>query len=366
MRIVFRTDASVLIGTGHVMRCLTLANLLSQYGHDCLFISRSHEGNLNELIKKKGFRLIQLYAPKYFDLSMQNVNEDMYATWLGVPWEDDAYQSLNAVMSFSPDWLIVDHYALDAKWERIMSEVVGKIMVIDDLANRDHECTLLLDQNLGRRFSDYDGLVPAKCHRLIGPKYALLRPEFAQQRMRCLGRQKVAKLNRILISLGGVDNTNVTGQVLDALSRSSLSKSIELDIVMGDSAPYLNYVRLQAKKLPFNATVNVNVTNMAERMSLADLSIGAAGATSWERCCIGLPSIAIVLADNQQMIGAALAEKGAGVVLDAKKIDEDLIKVIKSITSSDKKLLNCIQKAKEVCDGNGTSRVISFMTEVMQ
>src|SRR5690606_12034475 len=112
--------------------------------------------------------------------------------------------------TWNPDWLVADHYALDAKCELALINVVGRIMVIDDLANRPHECVLLLDQNLGRLESDYDDLLPENCQRLIGPHYALLRPEFAELRELSLKRRQPPKLKRILVFLGGVDRTNVT------------------------------------------------------------------------------------------------------------------------------------------------------------
>jgi UDP-2,4-diacetamido-2,4,6-trideoxy-beta-L-altropyranose hydrolase len=363
MRIVFRTDASICIGTGHVMRCLTLADFLTRHGHECLFVCRDHVGNLGELIKEKGYRLKLLHMPQNYS-SVENVSGDGYSEWLGLPWEDDASQSLDAIKTFNPDWLIVDHYALDAKWERLMSAVVSNIFVIDDLANRNHECALLLDQNLGRRFSDYDGLVTHNCRRLIGPKYAMLRPEFSQLRTKCLQRRKSARLKRMLVSFGGVDIENVTGQVLDVLGSSSLPENIQLDIIMGGFAPSLDSVIRQAKSLPFNASVSVNVMDMADRMCMADLSIGAAGTTSWERCCMGLPTIAIVLAENQRAIGNALTEKGAGILLDVNRIAEDLNGAIENFVVSDSELLRFANSAADVCDGKGVSRVAAIMSEV--
>ena len=277
MKVAFRADASVEIGTGHVMRCLTLADELARQGNECRFICREHEGHLGDLISSKGYGLRLLPACIDNELNMKNSSSDNYALWLGVPWQEDARQTLEALTPWVPDWLVVDHYALDAKWEQALAKAVGSIMVIDDLANRPHECALLLDQNLGRVESNYDGLLPVDCQRLIGPGYALLRPEFAELRERSLNRRQLRELKRILIFLGGVDRTNVTGGVLDALAESPLPASTELDIVMGAAAPYLDEVREQADRLPYRATVSLNVIDMAERMCLADLSIGAAG-----------------------------------------------------------------------------------------
>lgn len=362
MKIVFRADASIQIGTGHVMRCLTLADELARQGHDCWFICREHLGHLGDLIVSKGHSLNLLPAPVDTPPQQNRSASDNYARWLGVPWQEDANQTLEVIAPLKPDWLVIDNYALDAQWERTFSSAVGNIMVIDDLANRPHECALLLDQNLGRVAADYDGLLPAECQRLIGPRYALLRPEFAALREQSLSRRKISELKRILISLGGVDRTNVTGQILKAIAHSSLPASTELDIIMGASAPYLDEVRQQAAQLSFHATVSVNVQDMAERMCLADLSIGAAGSTSWERCCMGLPSVTVILAENQRAIAGALAKYKAGLLVDIPQVTEELAGLIE-MYSGDVEMRHFLsQNAAQVCDGAGANRVVSAFT----
>lgn len=359
MRVAFRTDASIQIGTGHVMRCLTLANELTHQGHECWFVCREQPGNLGDLIASQGHGLTLLPAPVNHSPQKKDTASDDYVLWLGVPWQEDARQTLDVISPLKPDWLVVDHYALDAQWECTLASVVSDIMVIDDLANRPHECALLLDQNLGRVASDYDVLLPAECQRLIGPGFALLRPEFAAQREQSLERRKDPELKRILISLGGVDRTNVTGQVLEALATSSLPASTELDIIMGAAAPYLDEVRQQAEQLPFKATVNVNVKDMAERMCLADLSIGAAGSTSWERCCMGLPSITVILAENQRSIAEALSKYKACLLVDTSRVTEELSGLIEMYAGNAEVRLLLTQNAAQVCDGWGAERIAS-------
>lgn len=364
VRVAFRADASVQIGTGHVMRCLTLADELTRQGHECRFVCREHEGHLGELITSKGYGLTLLPSCSDNELDTKDSRSDNYARWLGVPWQEDARQTLDALTPWQPDWLVVDHYALDAEWERALANAVGSIMVIDDLANRCHECALLLDQNLGRVESDYDGLLPEDCQRLTGPGYALLRPEFANLREQSLKRRQQPELKRILISLGGVDRTNVTGQVLDAISESALPASTELDIIMGAAAPYLDEVRQQAARMPFRATVSVNVTDIAERMCEADLAIGAAGSTSWERCCLGVPTILLAIADNQNMVNQALIDEGAAVELKVKCLraagGQVISNAFKEILVNGTKI---IEKAATVTDGLGCMRVISCFKE---
>lgn len=364
MLVVFRADASVQIGTGHVMRCLTLADELTRQGQECRFVCRDHEGHLGDLLSSRGYDIILLPAHSCEALDTKDSSLDAYVSWLGVPWQEDARQTINALTSWKPDWLVVDHYALDAEWERALADVVGRIMVIDDLANRSHECALLLDQNLGRAYSDYDSLLPADCSRLIGPRYALLRHEFKELRERSLKRRQHPELKRILISLGGVDRTNVTGKVLAALEESTLSASTELDIIMGASAPFLEEVRQQAAGLPFKATVGVNVMDMAERMCLADLSIGAAGGTSWERCCLGLPAVLVVLAKNQVAGANALEESGAARKIDdSEQLRTTLPRVLTTL-SEPSRLEQMSGAAASITNGNGVFRTLQAMSGV--
>ncbi len=363
MKIAFRADASVQIGTGHIMRCLALADELTREGHQCLFICRDHSGHQGELIESKGYECHLLVNSLATESPVKPGIVDLYAQWLGVPWQQDARQTRELLAPMAVDWLVVDHYALDIGWEQELATFVGRIMVIDDLADRDHECSLLLDQNLGREIKDYKKRVPDNCRLVVGPQYALLRPEFAQLRERSLQRRRYPELKRLLISFGGVDRSNVTGQLLEALVHTDLTSEIELDIIMGGSAPYLQDVRKQAAQLPFQATVSVNVTDMAKRMCLADLSVGAAGSTSWERCCLGLPAMVVILAENQRFIGNALEQSGSALLLDESHLAEQLKKLIRQLIESDTRLSELSENAAKVCDGDGCIRMVAAMTE---
>lgn len=360
MKVAFRADASIQIGTGHVMRCITLAEELRRQGHRCMFICRSHEGNLAELIISKGFDIHLLNSPVRKVKWAKSEPWPAHAAWLGVSWQTDAEETLKAVGS-DTDWLIVDHYALDINWERRLSGSVRQIMVIDDLADRDHDCAVLLDQNLGRQDADYDGLVPPDCRKLIGPNYALLRPEFAELRRSSLKRRGSPELNRILISLGGVDYNNVTGKILEALASSPLSAQSQLDIVMGGAAPHLETIKTQARSIPFEAVVNVNVTDMALRMSKADFSFGGAGSTSWERCCLGLPSLTIILADNQKLIGSALEQCGCAELSTVNEVSNRVKEIVERAVVRPSVLKVMSDNSQSVCDGEGCTRVVDFL-----
>ena len=356
MHVVFRVDASIQIGTGHVMRCLTLAGELTRQGHECWFICREHLGHLGDLIVSKGYNLT-LLPPLTDTTPLQHRSAfDEYAHWLGVPWQEDARQTLDAISPMNPDWLVVDHYALDAQWEGMLSIAVAKIMVIDDLANRPHECELLLDQTFGRSAKDYQHWVSDSCQFLCGAQYALLRPEFAELRPYSLQRRSNLKLRKLLITMGGVDKDNFTGWVLDALRESELPSDCQVVVVMGATAPWLEVVKQQAECLPWFTEVKVSIDNMAQLMADSDLAIGAAGSTSWERCCLGLPSILITVAENQKTIALNLQKAGAIVCLDDFSDKNSLNNALKNL---DTKALS--HNSSLVCSGMGVKYVSEEM-----
>jgi UDP-2,4-diacetamido-2,4,6-trideoxy-beta-L-altropyranose hydrolase len=360
MKVAFRVDAAISIGIGHVMRCLTLADALHARGAQCLFICRAHAGHIMQAIAEKGHQVTAL--PDLSSSITALPAESEYANWLGADWETDAFQTLEALAGYNWDWLIVDHYAVDARWERIARNACRRLMVIDDLANRQHDCDLLLDQNLGRHRDDYTELIAPTCEALIGPKYALLRPEFAELRAESLTRRVNPVLKRILITMGGVDKDNVTGQILDALRSCELPHDIVINVVMGTNAPWLDEVKRLASDMPHNTEVLIGVSNMARLMTDADLAIGAAGSTSWERCCMGLPSIQIVLASNQISAASALTNLGAVRTLSCGLAEQIELKQLIHTFCIDHRILNCIsENASLVCDGNG----IAYITETL-
>ncbi|WP_028492442.1 UDP-2,4-diacetamido-2,4,6-trideoxy-beta-L-altropyranose hydrolase [Thioalkalivibrio sp. ALE19] len=361
--VVFRADASEQIGNGHVMRCLTLAEGLRERGHECHFICRQHEGNRIETIRGHGFSVHVL------PLVTNNLGENSgeaaspHVHWLGVSWETDARECLEIVGELNPDWLVIDHYALDARWERCVKAQGARVLVIDDLADRPHEADLLLDQNLGRSAEDYTDLVPAGCRILVGPRYALLRPEFGQQREESLRGRRSPRLQRLLVTMGGVDQHNATGKALSALRSCPLPDDAEIEVVMGGNAPWLTEVREQCAAMPWPTRVQVDVQDMARRMVEADLAIGAAGSTSWERCCLGLPALMVVLAENQRSIGEALHSAGAGQMIGT---PDDLVVLPRRWASlvEATALADTAMAASNLTDGNGTQMAIQEMESV--
>lgn len=353
MKVVIRTDASLQIGTGHVMRSLTLAHDMKD-DSEIEFICREHEGSLISYIQNQGFKVNVLPEDMKFDLK----GELAHSTWLGATQQQDAEQCKPILESIKPDWLIVDHYALDKTWQALLKKTYNKLMVIDDLADRNHQCDLLLDQTYGRQISDYRHLVPEKCQMLLGSQYALLRPEFSEWRDYSLKRRSEPEFKKLLITMGGVDSDNVTCQVLEAIRYIQLSQDIEIIVVMGGTAPHLNEVKTQANSMPYNTKVMVNVNNMAERMANADLAIGAAGATTWERCCLGLPTIQMVISVNQITIAKQLAKNNA--IQHIENIEQ-----LQGLMQGTQKWMSHIsQLASNVCDGWGSSRVLNKLIKL--
>lgn len=363
MRVVFRTDAAFHVGTGHVMRCLTLANALRAMGWQTLFICRDHEGHLADTVRQQGHECILLPHPSLPVIKQPDPSAlPPHAGWLGEAWPTDLQQTRDALAGCKPDWLVVDHYALDARWESPLRDIVGRIFVIDDLADRPHDCELLLDQTLGREPEDYTKWVPAHCRILTGPHYALLRPEFARWRDYSLARRQGAPLCKLLLNLGGVDPSNMTGKVLGAMAAAGLPEGIELTVVMGLSAPHLQEVSAQAACMPVPTTVITNAGNMAELMANSDLAIGAAGATSWERCCLGLPTIMLVLADNQKQLAYSLAKNGAVVsVHDSSSISSSWL--LEEMNITDERLISISYRSRNLVDGLGCDRVIRLLQD---
>jgi UDP-2,4-diacetamido-2,4,6-trideoxy-beta-L-altropyranose hydrolase len=250
---------------------------------------------------------------------------------------------------------VVDHYGIDVRWERALRGVCQRLMVIDDLADRTHECDLLLDQSLGRMATDYARLVPEAATLLTGPSYALLRPEFVSLRAQSLVRRAEPKLEHLLVTLGGVDKDNVTTQVLDALDVSTLPETVRITVVMGQHAPWLETVRSRAARMRQPTEVLVGVRDMARLMANSDLAIGAGGTTTWERCTLGLPTLTVVVAENQREVAKRLDVSGASICLCGLSVRVKLPEILASITPAE--LLRLSRASREICDGTGTMLV---------
>jgi len=360
--VAFRSDASIQIGTGHVMRCLTLADALRVRGAHCTFICRPNSGHLLDMIAQRGHHAVAL--PSLETTTNRMPADPVHASWLGTDWQTDAEQTVEALDNNSVDWLVVDHYALDHRWEKALRFHCQNLMVIDDLADRFHDCDVLLDQNQGRTAQDYGGMLKPHTATLIGPQYALLRPEFSLLRSQSLARRTQPQLKHLLISMGGVDKDNATGQVMHTLTACHLPADLRITVVMGPHAPYLADVKQQAKQMPRPTQVLVGASEMAKLMSDSDLCIGAAGSTSWERCCLGLPSLLLVLADNQQSSAQALLMTGAVRVMDRASLAVSLPRLMSELgadPNAGQALAGMRDSAQVITDGQGAGLVARQM-----
>ena len=316
MNIVFRVDASAQIGSGHVMRCLTLAKRYRREGHTVSFVMRALSSNLMTFVEEAGFSVYSLPYVK----SRQMLTG--YLAWLTVAQEQDAQETTAVLRTMGQvDRLVVDHYALDAAWETVCRPYAREIMAIDDLANRRHNCDILLDQNFYENASArYMGLVPDHCRLLLGPQHALLRDEFYEIKP----RRRTGALHNILVFYGGSDLTDETSKALRALSRMSLP-GVTVNVVVGAGNPHKEEVRALCAAMP-RVRYHCQVENMAELMSVADLALGAGGTSMWERLALGLPAIVTAIADNQlEGCGNCAAAGLIDYLGRAEDVDEEML-----------------------------------------
>ncbi|MFA6062159.1 MAG: UDP-2,4-diacetamido-2,4,6-trideoxy-beta-L-altropyranose hydrolase [Gallionella sp.] len=354
MKIAFRVDASSLIGTGHFMRCLTFADALKRCGAQIRFVSRGLPLHLIAMLAEKEIEFVPLKR----DATPLITGNLAHSDWLGTSQKQDAEDSVLALSDLHWDWLVVDHYALDAGWEGVLRRVAKQILVIDDIADRQHECDVLLDQNF---YSDmqtrYTGKVPPHCQLLLGPRYALLRDEFRMLREQVKPRSGPVK--RILVFFGGVDAENYTGVAIKALSGIDMS-DLQVDVVIGALHP----CRTEIEDLcaTHRYVCHVQTSHMAQLMAEADLAIGAGGSATWERCSLGLPALTFCTADNQKRQVADAAEQG---FLYAPAVDSASLELIKRhavvlLENPAMRKLISITALSRV-DGRGAARIIHKM-----
>ncbi|MGF1641974.1 MAG: UDP-2,4-diacetamido-2,4,6-trideoxy-beta-L-altropyranose hydrolase [Rhodospirillales bacterium] len=334
---VFRCDGSAAIGGGHVQRCLTLAEALAASGWRCAFAVGSATPAVMPRLADSVERLLVL----------DGLAEDepaRMADAFGNPW----------------DLLVVDHYRRDHCFESACRRWAKRILVIDDLADRRHDADVLLDQTLGRNAAEYAALVPAHCRVLAGPSFALIRPAFSAGRGRALARREQSRtVARILVAIGLTDPDNVTSLVLEGIRDSGLTAAV--DVVLGAGAPHLRAITDQVAAMSQETRIHVDCADIAQRMVAADLAIGAAGITAWERCCLGLPSQVIVTADNQRQAAAMLASTGACIVIGRHRdvMPAMIAGSLCALATDHDRRRAMARAAARVCDGRGVTRLLA-------
>ena len=349
--VAIRTDGTSLIGLGHVMRCLTLANELAARGARVDFVLRAPTAALVTLVERHGHRVHTIARALPVDERSDPAPE--MASWSSEEQELDAAATVTALRGLRYDLVVVDHYRLDARWERKARAWARRCLVIDDLANRPHDSDLLLDQTVGRAANDYRTLLPPASELRLGCGYALLRPEFAAARAQALPQRALrrASVARVLVSLGGTDPRAITAEALAVAL--GLPGQPAVDVVVGSGAPSLPALRQLASETP-RVALHVDSQEMARLMSVADLAVGAAGTTSWERCCVGLPTVALILAANQRAVGEQLDALGAATcVHDLAALEAGL----RALADDAEKRATMSERAAALVDGQGATRI---------
>jgi len=354
MKVVFRVDSSFRMGSGHFMRCLTLAEALHAQDVQVSFISRDHPGNIVHMLHKQAIPVTVLPAPT---ISESSHCED-YAEWLGVTQAEDAAETLEALYGRYPDWLVVDHYGLGIEWEQQVRSNVKKLMVIDDLASRSHDCDLLLDQNYSTEGEQrYAKLVPVTCKLLLGPRYALLQHEFRSIRGHLKSRKH--KLKRILVFFTTGDDQGETLKAMHGIE--SFGPVEHVDVVVGLSN--LSNAEIINKCQQLKWVYHCQIDYMPKLIAESDLVIGGGGSSNWERCALGVPSLVTILAENQAPITEALGRAGIidNLGWNSTLKPSDYEKALKNITSNT--LEEMSEKAIKLVDAKGAERVAAILLD---
>lgn len=371
MRLVFRCDSSLAIGSGHVMRCRNLARALQRRGADVLFLCREQPGDLIALLAEE-FGVMRLPALPGLKPEMEaREGRDLYGAWLGCSQQDDAEACLNVIRAAAAgpiDWLVVDHYGLDQAWERSICEGLSgiqghapRLLVFDDLADRPHQADVLVDANRfdASAWDAYRALVPAGCRLLLGPAYAPLDPLYPQ--LQPLAPQR-STLRRVLVFFGGVDQANHTAVAVQALGHPEVA-DLAVDVVLAAAAPHHATVARLVQQRPLTQ-LHGGLPSLAGLMLRADLAIGAAGTASWERAALALPTLVTPVADNQHQGAQALVDAGAALLVDPQQ-DEDrgalLIQAIRNLMERPERLPQLSDAARALGDGRGLERIVSAM-----
>lgn len=361
MDVVFRVDSSLSIGTGHVMRCLNVANQFKDMGGRCSFITKTHNGNIIDKIHDAKFPVKEIVAHEsdFFYIADEK-------KWLGGTQEDDAKLFCSFIVDdgIVPDIIILDHYSLDIVWEQYIKTRFPSccLVVIDDLCNRKHYCDFIVDQTFGRQALEYLKYNFNNAKLLIGSEYALLHPKFRKLKSKSLSRkERKKKKKNILITMGGVDNNNITEEIISFLDGYYCDFINEIDIVIGSQYKFKDELQKAILKLEYKIRIHQNINNMPELMMIADLAIGALGGTTWERCVMGLPAVNICIANNQKIIAQKISSVGL-VVLDANFLNRQ--NFLASLTYLHENYEFQKELTNKICDGYGLIRLAQELVPI--
>ncbi|WP_210557803.1 MULTISPECIES: UDP-2,4-diacetamido-2,4,6-trideoxy-beta-L-altropyranose hydrolase [unclassified Pseudomonas] len=348
MRVLIRADASPTIGSGHIARCLTLARVLRKQGSHVAFACRRLPGHRLDALAAEGFETFAL-PDVYPDEDPQQAIESM------LPWQADI-EALDALLAGHAafDWIIADHYGLDHHWQTAARRWAPRIAAVDDLATRRYSVDLLLNQNLSGLSANYAPLLPEDCRTLLGPRYAMLREEFV-----CPAIAIKPKARRVLVNFGGFDAAMQTHHAMLALKDFA---ELEVDFVAGADNPAWAQMQALAATRP-HWRLHSFVSDFQQRMTAADLFIGAGGGTSWERAALGLPTLCIAVSNNQQANGEVMAAAGAHVFMGAREqvSVEQLRDAIGFVVDNFYLRLSLAERSRQLVDGRGALRVAAAL-----
>jgi UDP-2,4-diacetamido-2,4,6-trideoxy-beta-L-altropyranose hydrolase len=352
MKVIFRVDSGTGIGSGHLMRCLALAEGLRDQDVQVSFVSRELPGNLIPLLLSKEMPVSVLPAPAATTVNPGKNNPNN----LGVTQAEDALQTIEALNGKKADWLVVDHYGLGVEWEENLSLYCKSLMVIDDLANRSHACDILLDQNyFPDNMQRYKALVPPLCKKLLGPKYALLQKEFQKLRKEQAG--KIRDFKKLLVFFTAGDDQ---GETLKAMHGIALfGKAEHVDVVVGKANT--DRERIREMCLTQNWGYHCQVDYMPALIAQADLVIGGGGSSNWERCALGMPALVVILAENQAAIAQALDSAGVAINLgwNTNVQAANYATALKAMTTQ--RLATLSKEAFKLVDAEGTQRIVEIL-----
>ena len=343
------------------MRCLTLALALRRTGHVCFFVMRNLQGNLGTTVEGLGFA-VRMIVESYIESSDSKTTQSSNHFVID-DWKRDAENTLLAYGHTIWDWIVVDHYGIDSRWESIVSRSCDAVLCIDDLANRTHMCSVLVDPTIDRVAADYtQWLLTTKTSVQCGTSFAFIRDEFHNYIDKSYQRRLAPQIRNVMISLGGSDPNNITTQILKSLIVNGIPDNCEVNVVVGNSSRwYLDVVEV-CRDIRCKCNVLRNVTDMADLMSRADIAIGAGGGTAWERCYMGLPSLVVNLASNQNDIVDGIVRHGAAMEIDLDSLSESLRHCLSRLTEDHMLLKQMSGSARQLVDGKGVSRIVSLMS----
>lgn len=369
MRVAIRVDASAEMGTGHLRRCLSLAAELARFGAEVILVCRPLDKAASSVLSGFDFPVLWLPAPDLAESSslVDSAVEPPHAAWACVSWSRDARETVEVLRYKVPDWVVVDHYAFDARWhQQIHKNLCCRLAVIDDLADRALAADFLLDHNWAPdhkvKYASRILAVNGTLLRILGgPRYALLDSAY-KNAPRYSFHPEVRSIG---IFMGGTDPLRVSSQVLE-VCRADVGFAGRIEVVSTSANPYLADLIDACASYP-NTTLTLDEPSLADFFARHDLQIGAGGGATWERCCIGVPSILLTLAKNQRVVTPALAGLGAlkqatlGLFQneDAAGIglSDALADVLVEVLSHSDLRCRLVQTAAALVDGRGAERV---------